>query len=171
MRTLTKSKPKEPSNSLSRRKLSIWVGLSSSFSQLAKVAASVVGHSVRLMSPRQRKRGPSPTPRCTSEYPCLWASSTIALRLGPGSTQVMAPSRTSNGWSAKGGAGEGAPGEGAAGNGDAGEGELGDGDAGNGELGNGEEEVIAGALQGCRLGAAFVTPSFARRRSDVSPWP
>ena len=54
MRTLTKGKAWEPSNSLSRWKASTWAGLSISRSQAWKPAASVTGQPVRSISPRSR---------------------------------------------------------------------------------------------------------------------
>ena len=67
MRTRTKEKAWEPSNSFSRWKASISTGLSISLIQPLKVAASVTGQPVPAISPRARKRGSSPTPKCTSE--------------------------------------------------------------------------------------------------------
>jgi len=71
----------------------------------------------------------------------------------------------------KGDGGEGLSGDGELGDGELGKGAAGNGDVGNGEPVNGEDDVIAAALQGARLGAAFVIPSFARARPNVSPWP
>ena len=54
MRTRTKGKAWEPSNSLSRWKASISAGLSISRIQPLKVAASVIGQPVPAISPRAR---------------------------------------------------------------------------------------------------------------------